>query len=242
MHYLFFDESYPSQEKRTVVMAAWAVEQARLTRASGSFAELFRPPVLKRIESLFESLDAWAVISTATLEPDVLRFREIDGTSDVPEMSRTDNVWSQCAIFTVGAVLSCLFGVGQEVGTVDVHFDPKDLKPAHLNATETTLRQLLPKIARECASERHSTLFKKFKIRRFVPVPKTKHSDCGDKFQVGTWIADKLCRSPNNDSQARRSRIMRLDTSGVVLRTIQQWDGIDFYAKREGNDGYVRPR
>jgi hypothetical protein len=34
LHYLFFDESYPSSEKQTIVMSAWSVEQPRLNRRS----------------------------------------------------------------------------------------------------------------------------------------------------------------------------------------------------------------
>ena len=233
LHYLFLDEGYPSSEKRTVVMAAWVVEQPRLNRASASFASLFKPPVLERIESMFEALDAWAVVATAALESNVYRIGETDAASDVPEMSRPDSIWSQCAIFTVGALLRCLFGAGQVVGTVDVYFDPKDLKASHLDATERTLRELMPRIAREYAAERSSSLLRKLQIRRFQPVPKTKHGDCGDKFRMGTWVADKLCSGANRIERTRQTRIVRLDMSDVVRRTVEQWDGINFYARRE---------
>jgi hypothetical protein len=233
LDYLFFDESYPCGEKRTIVMSAWSVEQPRLNRASDPVSSLFRPPVLERIESMLQSLDAWGVVTTAALESDLYRFGETDATSDVPAMTRADNIWSQCAIFTVGALLRCLFAVGQEVGTVDVHFDPKDLKAAHLSAIERTLRELMPRIAREYAAERNSSLLKKLQIRRFQPVPKKSHGECGDKFQIGTWVADKLCSNAGRIGHARQTRILKLDMSDVVRRTIQQWDGIPFYASNE---------
>jgi hypothetical protein len=233
VHYLFFDESYPSSAKRTIVTAAWAVEQPRLNRASDSVSSLFKPPVWERIESMLHSLDAWGVVTTVALESDVYRFGETDATSDVPEMTRADNIWSQCAIFTVGALLRLLFGVGQEVRTVDVHFDPKDLKAKHLSGIERTLRELMPKVAREYAAERNSSLLKKLQIRRFQPVPKRTHRDCRDKFQIGTWVADKLCSNASRMGRGLQSRIVKLDMSDVVRRTVQQWDGISFYASNE---------
>jgi hypothetical protein len=233
LHYLFFDESYPSSEKRTIVMSAWSVQQPRLNRASDWGSSLFRPPVWERIESMFHSLDAWGGVTTTALESDLYRFGETDATSDVPAMTRADNIWSQCAILTVGALLRRLFGVGQEVGTVDIHFDPKDLKAAHLNAIERTFRELMPRIAREYAAERNSSLLKKLRIRRLQPIPKKGHGDCGDKFQMGTWVAHRLCSNASRIGHGRQSRILKLDMSDVVRRTIQQWDGISFYASNE---------
>jgi hypothetical protein len=101
------------------------------------------------------------------------------------------------------------------------------------SAIEITLRELMPRIAREYAAERSSSLLRKLQIRRFQPVPKKKHGDCGDKFQMGTWVADKLCSNASRIGHARQSRILKLDMSDVVRRTIQQWDGISFYAGNE---------
>jgi len=51
---------------------------------------------------MLESLDAWALITIATRSEELFKSGEIDSTSDVPQMARTDNVWSLAAIFTVG--------------------------------------------------------------------------------------------------------------------------------------------
>lgn len=210
-------------------MAAWAVEQARLNRYKARFPELFRPPVLERIEFMFEALDARAIIGIATLDAGAFRPRDFDGTADVPRMARTDNVWSQCAVFTIGALIRYMFGVHQEIGTVDIHFDPKSLTPGHRSAIERTLHGLLKSEARRYAAERNSRLLRKFNIRRFEAVSKHKGGEPSDKFQIGTWVADKLCSSAANVEQTRTGQRIRIhDMSDVVRRTIQQFDGKHF--------------
>ena len=72
--------------------------------------------------------DAWAVVTTTALGSDLYRPGEIDATSDVPSMSRTDNVWSVCAIFTLAAVMARSVAHRRTLETVDVHYDSKDLK------------------------------------------------------------------------------------------------------------------
>jgi hypothetical protein len=74
-------------------------------------------------------LDARASISIAEIENAQFRPGEIDGTDDIPKMARTDNVWSQCAIYGVSGLIVDLVEAGQEVETVDLYFDPKSLKP-----------------------------------------------------------------------------------------------------------------
>jgi len=64
-------------------MAAWAVEQDSLNRHVDQLPELYRPPILKAINSMFESLDAHAVLATATLDTALYRSGETDRTDDI---------------------------------------------------------------------------------------------------------------------------------------------------------------
>jgi hypothetical protein len=123
------------------VIAAWAVQQTRLNHNKERFPELFKPPVLERIESLFEALDVRAVVSVATMDAATFRPGNFDGTDDVPRMARTDNVWSQCAVFTIGALIRYMFGVRQNIGTVDIYFDPKSLSRRQLTGNPSTQDQ-----------------------------------------------------------------------------------------------------
>jgi len=233
MHYLFLDESYPPNKgHKTIIMAGWAVAQWGFSRFAGCFSELYRPPVLEAINTMLNSLDAQAVVARATLDPASFRSGEIDGTDDIPAMARPDNIWSQCTIFLPGALIKLLLRRKQEVGTIDIHFDPKSLKGKHTEALERTLRTLLVSEAKRYASERDSRLLKKLRIRRFQPVTKPIGGQEPDKFQMGTWVAHKLCSSFDGIRKARHlSRIRVLDISDVVTRTVQQFDGKSFYEK-----------
>jgi hypothetical protein len=231
MHYLFFDESYPSGDgQKRIVMAAWVVEQACLNRCVDRLPDLFKPPVLERIESMLKLLDGWAVVASATIEPELFRTGEIDSTGDIPGMARTDNIWSQCAFFLTGSLIKELFHAGQEVGTIDIHFDPKSLKSSHADAIKKTLRGLMVAEARRYAFERGLSRLRKLKIRRVQSVSKPSSGQTFNKFQMGTWVADKLCSKAGHiKATGLPSRIMSLNMSDVVRRTVQQFDGKSFY-------------
>ena len=232
MHYLFFDESYPPSphpDQKTIIMAAWGVEQDRFRRRMSGESELYNPPVLQRINAMFESLDAIGVLGTATLDTSLFRAGEVDGTDDIPAMARADNIWSQCAIFVVSTVILELLHSKQEVGTVDVYFDPKSLKTKHAEALAKTLRELVVPEARRYAAQRGLRGMKKLHIRRVQPVKKPRANQPADKFQVGTWVADKLCSSAEDTRIGAFPRIRFWDMSDVVKRTVQQFDGKSFY-------------
>jgi hypothetical protein len=198
MHYFFLDESYPPSPsgQKNIVMAAWAVEQYRWRPATANRFELFKPPVMERICSMFEALDASAIRATATLDESLIRPGEIDGIDDIPAMARTDLVWSMSAIFILGTLILELSRQKQEVGTIDIHFDPKSLKAAHSEAWKKALRQLVVNGAKRFAKERGFRQLKKLTVRRVEPVPKASGGRGPDKFQMGTWITDKLAHIP----------------------------------------------
>jgi len=236
MHYLFLDESYPpTVGRKTIIMAAWLVEQARFTRYFSTSPDLHRTPVLDGINSMLESIDAWAVVAWADLDERLFRTGETDGTDDIPSMARTDNVWSQCFIFVVGNLVAKVVYERKDLGTVDIHFDPKSLKLAHAGAVSATLRNMLVKEAKRYASQlaqlsgARLPLLKKLNIRRMEPVSKAPNGQALDKFQTGTWVADKLCSSYELIRTRSLTRIVAIDMSEVVRKTVQQFDGKSFY-------------
>ena len=236
MHYLFLDESYsPGVGRKTIIMAAWLVEQARFNRYFSTSPDLYRTPVLDGINSMLESLDAWAVVAWADLDEKLFRTGETDGTDDIPSMARTDNIWSQCFIFVVGNLIAKVVHEGNDLGTVDIHFDPKSLKLAHAGAVSATLRNMLVKEAKRYASQlaqlsgARLPLLKKLRIRRMEPVSKAPNGQALDKFQTGTWVADKLCSSYEIIRTRSLTRIVAIDMSEVVRKTVQQFDGKSFY-------------
>jgi hypothetical protein len=237
MHYFFLDESYPPPPpgQKKIWMAAWAVEQHRWRNETARRFDLFKPPMLKRICSMFETLDASALVATAVLDESVFRVGETDATNDIPSMARPDLIWSMSATFVLGTLILQLMIRNREIGTLDIHFDPKSLTTAHSESWKSTLRQLVVKQAKQFATERRfRTNLKKLKVRRVEPVTKADHLG-GDreKFLMGTWVSDKLCklcsRVDDIESFKECSRIFGLDMSEGVRRTTQQFDGKSFY-------------
>lgn len=236
MHYLFLDESYSQGAgRKTIIMGAWLVDQAAFNRYFSSAPELHRTPVLDGINSMLASLGAWAIVAWADLGESVFRFGETDGTDDIQSMARADNIWSQCFIFISGNLIAKMVYERKDLETVDVHFDPKSLKQAHAVAVDGTLRDLMVREAKRYASQlaqlsgARSPLLKKLKIRRIEPVAKAASGQALDKFQTGTWVADKVCSSYGVIRTGNFPRIFALDMSEVVRRTVQQFDGKSFY-------------
>lgn len=229
MHYIFADERYSESEgHRTIVVAAWAVNQSTL---NSNLAQLHLPGralLLARVESALEHLNAVAFVGRATLAKSVFRVGEVDGCDDIPAMARPDTVWSTATVFVVAGVLRDLCQSGHFVDAVDLYLDPKSLKKPHQLAWEKTLRSLLVQEARWFASQLHLRSLEHLRIRHIRFVEKAKHST-PNKFQLGIDLADRLCsRSEDIFQRQRVGRISRKDISDVVARTVGQWDGVMF--------------
>jgi hypothetical protein len=216
-------------------MSAWLVDQGTFNRFLSTSPDLHRTPILDRINSMFESLDAWAIVAWADLDESLFRSGETDGTDDIRSMARSDNIWSQCFIFVVGKLVAKMVYEGKDVETVDIHFDPKSLKGDHSAAIDATLRNMLVQEAKRYASQLAQLsrarwqLLRKLKIRRIEPVRKAPSGQALDKFQTGTWIADKLCSSFEIIRTRTLTRVLVIDMSDAVRKTVQQFDGKSFY-------------
>jgi hypothetical protein len=228
MHYLFFDESYSRKSCGQIIFAGWAVEQDRLNRKPVRLQELSRTPVLSSVNGMLEDLDAWAVVTRASLDPALFRSGEMDGTDDVARMSRTDNVWATCSTFLVTALIAGFFARVEGLATIDVYHDPKSLTPAHDEARRQVLRSSVVRNAKEFSTARNPELFKKLNIRRIEPVAKPSDPLSANKFQIGVWVSHKLCSSADAVEAGQFSRIRTTDMSEEVRRTIQQFDGREF--------------
>jgi hypothetical protein len=232
MHYLFLDESYVDHcDRREILVAAWAVDQGRLNNRGERLNEIFHTPVEEHISSTLEDLDALALVANAVLQKSLFRTGEIDGTDDIPAMARADNIWSQSVLFTVGTLVLEHWRTGRPLDAIDIYFDPKSLRREHAEALTKALRKLVTSEAKRFDRERARNLLRKLNIRRFQPVDKATGDRPPDKFQIGTWIADKLCSYRKQGTLPMASRIKTFDMSEEIRRTVQQWDGRSF------NDG-----
>lgn len=231
MHYFFLDESYPlaAPGQKKIVMAAWAVEQS-MWNSNTNRLSLFKTPVLKSICSTLESINGAAFAAAASLDHSLYCVGEIDSASDVAAMKRPDLIWSMSAVFVLGTLILKLLQHSRQIGTVDIYFDSKNLTWEHSEAWKKTLRELVVKSAKRFAWERGLGQLRKLNVRRIEPVAKEGHlGDVRDKFQIGVWVADRLCSQFNEIESLKCSRISTLDMSESIRRTTQQWDGRSFY-------------
>jgi hypothetical protein len=230
MHYFFVDESYRDDlAQRTIMVGCWAVEQGRLNQREELLRQAFRPPVEDGICSVLKGLDALALVASATLDKSLWRTGEIDGTDDIPAMARADNIWSHCVTFTAARLILQHLQSGRPLDNVDIYFDPKSLKRKHEEAWGKALRGLVAREAKRFAAQLGSSRLKKLRIRRIEPVTKPTEGQAHNKFQIGTWIADKLCAHASQMSEVAAGRINTCDMSDTIRRTVQQWDGRSFH-------------
>lgn len=234
MHYLFLDETYRDGiGSRTIVVCAWAVDQGLLNDRVENLEELRQPgkaPILERVYSAIESLDALALVGWAMLDKSVFQAGVTDVTKDVRAMKRPDTIWSVSVAFAVSHLLKELCLMRQQVGIIDVYFDPRQLKGDHEAALENSLKGILVRFGRHNSAGMRADPLKKLKIRNINPVEKSKPGDDWTKFQLGTWMSHKLCKESDWIIKSGGTlRVKVRDMSEIVTRTLQQFEGKSFY-------------
>ena len=228
-HYLFLDEAYQAKDdQRRIVMSGWLVEEISFRSKFDSKRSLYRTPILDSINSALEEVDGTALVASANLQSNLARTGERDSTDDITSMSRGDNIWSQCLIFTVASLIRKMISRRCDVGAIDVFHDPKSLKLDHTDAIHRTLRGPVITLAKQFTSERKIELLKHLELRHISPVAKA-HGNPPDAFQKAIWIADRLCSLALNGNLSKEARrIVSVDMTALIKKTVQQFDGIPF--------------
>lgn len=231
MHYIFVDESYPKSGEKRIVIAAWAVEQGRFNAGFNSIGELQKSgksSILQRIDLALARLSAVAVIGEGALAPDIIRSGEIDRCDDIPEMARMDNAWSMAVMFVVARVVRNITVMQRNVDAIDLLYDPKSLKSAHETAWMSATKNLIGKGIQSLTKELGIDVAREGRIRDIRPIAKPAAGASFNKFQCGTWLADRLCglQGQGQIDSVSLSSIKVMDISEVVTRTVQQWDGV----------------
>jgi hypothetical protein len=196
----FLDERFEGLGHRTrMIVGCCLFGHDRWMALHGREAEVGtarRKRRLQAIDDLLRSIGGVGVLVYADLPSELLTPHEIDATTDIPRMSRIDNVWSQLTLSAVFASLAWLQHSGVSVGAVNLYYDRRDLTAAHRTQFENILRQTLPETAKEAPIE-HPALFKadasalRFDTIRGVGKPVSWAS--ADAFQCGTDLAHHFC-------------------------------------------------
>ena len=196
----FLDERFEDLGHRTrMIVGCCLFGHDRWMALHGREAEVGtarRKRRLQAIDDLLRSIGGVGVLVYSDLPSELFTPHEIDRTTDIPRMSRIDNVWSQLTLSAVFASLAWLQHSGVSVGAVNLYHDRRDLTAAHRTQFENILRQTLPETAKEAPTE-HPALFKadasalRFDTIRGVGKPVSWAS--ADAFQCGTDLAHHFC-------------------------------------------------
>lgn len=147
------------------------------------------------IVDTLKKAEGFAVLTYADIPSGLMPPGEIGGTTDIPKMSRVDNLWSQCVLSTVTAALACLRGASPSVAAaeIDLLHDPKSLTGEHQRAIEQVLGEVLPEIAKEHPDTQESDPTVQLLFRRMEAIPKRSGSSKANNLQTGTNLAHHLC-------------------------------------------------
>lgn len=175
---------------------------------------------LQAIDDLLSSVGGVGVLVYADLPGELLSQHEIDGTSDIPRMSRTDNVWSQLMLSAVFAALAWLQHSAVSLSAVNLYYDRRDLTSAHRTQFENLLRQILPQTAKEAAVEYPSLFTADVREMRFDTIRGVKKPASwasADAFQCGTDLAHHFCaQAATVIGRGSKGRMLVLDHTEVV--------------------------
>ena len=194
------DESYKKHESTTTYFVGCCLfgldRWLAFCEAERKVGEIRRKRRLQAIDELLSGIHGAAVLIYASLPNTVFCGHEIDGTADIPRMSRTDNIWSQMTLFAVATGVAWLHNSGLLVGPADLYYDRKDLTVEHRTVYENILRQNLPEIAREVAANdpsRFTTDASQFQFGIIQGVEKPRSGLQPDPIQRGTNLAHHFC-------------------------------------------------
>jgi hypothetical protein len=226
MIYIFCDEAISSDSSYWVYLYSAVAFSQRKYKNSG-FSRIKRltkggPSLLKPINETLKATEGLALLSHAQVPESLLPQGAVWKTNDISGMSPKDFVWSVSMILTVAYLIRMLLERKWKFKTVDVFYDPKSLSQEHKIAVEKVLQDRLKQhLKRFLQSTNHHG---RVKVRRVKAVEKPKPGSTHDKFQLGTWLADRIVRRYNKVvNMERRNLIETKDITQDVVDTLNDF-------------------
>ena len=231
MLYIFLDETYGNlPEGRRFVIGCIIVQQSRWNDLFADGRDLELPGKSSRadrVNTYLGRLGGLGVLTFSNIPSAHVGNGEIDGTKDIPQMSRGNNLWSHCFAFGIARTLISVLLRGDCFSRVDVYYDPMSLKESHREALEGPrgLRDLFGKIMEEYCRCRNVNRGRPVQIGKIQQVSKAAPGTSANKLQVGTGLAHRLCRITKNVLQ-ERSRFNHIEihnNTDAVNGVMQQY-------------------
>jgi len=226
MLYVFCDEDISRKNSEFLYLYSAVVFYQKRFNNSG-FSKIKRltkggPSLLKPINETLKATEGFALLSHAQVPESLLPQGAVWKTNDISGMSPKDFVWSVSMILTIAYLIQMLLERKWKFKTVDVFYDPKSLSQEHKIAVEKVLQDRLKQhVKRFLQSTNHHG---RVKVRRVKAVKKSKPKTTPDKFQLGTWLADRIVRRYNKIvNMKRRNLIETKDITQDVIDTLNDF-------------------
>jgi hypothetical protein len=227
---MFLDERVEKGDRGLRLILACIVSEQTRWKQGYKFAQAIfgiRPKRrLKAIHEFLEQVSGFAVVTYANLPPDIVTGGEINGTSDISAMSRSDNLWSQVFLAAVTSALACIRKSSVKEAEIDVFYDRKSLTSEHKRAMRHILEETLPCIACEDPNTHATDLGFQFRFQKFDEIPKCNSGLPQDVRQTGTALAHHLCvQSRNLLAEGQNPRLIMRNATNVIMEMISEFVG-----------------
>lgn len=198
---IFLDETYPATSGAELIAIAgvgafksqWRRFAADLERVAG----VRTSRKLATVRSFVEERRIRAVIAGARLDRLGAAPGVVDSFSDLPEISRRDNVWSQVMGYGASLVLRRALESGWKVGVAEIFYDSKTLAFEHRQVVHKLLARVVSDQATRLTRRRSEIRSQQVLVRRVGPVSKPKSGCQSTPLQWGTWLAHWVGRLPD---------------------------------------------
>jgi len=225
MIYIFCDEAISSDSSYWVYLySAVAFSQRRYNSVFSRIERLRKggTSLLEPINEMLKATEGFALLSQARVPKSLLPVDSDFQTGDIPRMSPKDFVWSLSMMFTVAYLVRIVLERRWNFKTADVFYDPKSLSKEHKCAMTKYLQDKLKLHIKHFLQ--NTKIDGKINVRRVEAVKKSKPKTGPDKFQLGTWLADRIVRRYSKIvNMKRRSLIETKDITQDVVDTLKDF-------------------
>jgi hypothetical protein len=226
--YIFVDERItPTDSFERYIVGSLIVAKQKWEKFHAETKRVAAMSRRKRLNSIKELLDqtgGFCLLTYADLPNELIASGEIDGTDDIPKMTRRDNAWMQSVSTLAAAALSLMRTSGVKVGLIDFFYDPKSLKAPHRTAFESLIRKTLTDITREDPIMHEIQAQPGLIFRKVLQVPKAYDDQPRVSQQDGIDVAHHLCTKFDEAINESSPRIVVRDHTNVLCKMIAKFE------------------
>lgn len=179
---------------------------------------------LEQISRVLDDYNGFAVLTYADVPNELVQSGGIDRTLDVARMSRTNNIWSQCFVFSSLPVLAMFHRTGVSFSEIDVHYDEKTITMDHREAIKKTFKEEVSSIVNEKIRRHGLNTGKQVAINNVYEVGGFRNLMEATDSQLGVSISHHICTQSRRLIPDFDSPHLKLSkATDAVLLTLNQF-------------------